>query len=623
MSSAIMGITKKTGESRPFDRISHGRCTRPILRWGVGTWMAIFGSLGPGVCAPAGAGPRDDVHVTDRGTVEMHVADLPLSTVLELLSVESSRNIIASPNVSGTVTANLYGVVFEEALEAILIANGAGYRTVGNFIFVYTNEELAEMAAAADPFVTQVFGLNYISAADAEVYVKPLIGDEGSISKSPKPAEGLESDAGKAGGHADAGQDFIVITTRSKRLKEVERVLARIDVRPRQVLIEATILRAELTDDNALGIDFTLVGGVDLESLGATSNGITDLTLGLLPQERFEKFNATATTNLTDSVPSGGITIGIIKDKVGVFLRALEEVTDTVVLANPKVLALNKQKGQVIVGRRDGFLTTTVTETQAIQTVDFLETGTQLIFRPFIGDDGRVRVELHPEDSVGFVNAQGLPSEQTTEVTTNVLIRDGETILIGGLFREVTTDARTQVPGLGNLPGIGPLFRSRSDATTREEVIILLTIHIVKDEATYAAASLEQFENIERMRVGVRQGLMWHGRERIAQRHYHKALEAFNAGDRDKALYHVNMALHTNGRLLPAIEFKEKLVGHRAWDDDGASSRTFLHQLIMRKRGYDDPLLGRPGLSVPAADEPKESAGEPTSAVGGGSEGPS
>lgn len=203
----------------------------------------------------------------------------------------------------------------------------------------------------------------------------------------------------------------------------------------------------------------------------------------------------------------------------------MEEVTDTTVLANPKILALNKQKGQVIVGRRDGFMTTTVTETQAIQTVEFLETGTQLVFRPFIGDDDFVRVELHPEDSVGFVNAQGLPSEQTTEVTTNVIVRNGETILIGGLFREVTTDARSQIPWLGNLPGIGALFRSNSDSTSREEVIILLTIHIVKDREAYAAASREQYEDIERMRVGIRQGLMWHGRERVAQAQYRKALD--------------------------------------------------------------------------------------------------
>ncbi len=567
-------------------------------------------SLGPLTPTAQGAvvGPPPEVRVTERGTFELLVSELPLSTVLRMLSVESHRNIIASPNVTGKVTANLYDVTFEEALDAVLVANGAGYRSVGNFIYIYTNEELSAMALAAQPLITRVFPLNYITAADAESYIKPLLGDDGTVATSPPAELGLSSDAEKAGGNTSAAQDFIVVRARRNEIEEVERILFQIDVCPRQVLIEATILRAQLTDDNALGIDFSLMGGVDLATLGAASNGLTDVALGLLPQERFERFNAIATTGFTSDVPGGGMSIGIIKDKVAVFLRALEAITDTVVLANPKILALNKQKAQIIVGRRDGYLTTTVTETQAIQTVDFLETGTQLVLRPFIGDDGRIRVELHPEDSVGFVSAQGLPSEQTTEVTTNVIVRDGETILIGGLFREVTTDARKQVPGLGNLPIIGPLFRSRSDATTREEVIILLTIKIVKDADAYAAASREQYEAVERMRVGVRQGLMWHGRERISQTQYRKAVEAFTAGEKDKALYHVNMALHANGRMVPAIELKEIIVGERAWDEDGTGGRGFLHHLISQERGYSRPFPGRPPRGLDTPREPEDSA---------------
>ena len=163
------------------------------------------------------------------------------------------------------------------------------------------------------------------------------------------------------------------------------------------------------------------------------------------------------------ALPGGGFTFGIIKDQIGVFIRALEAITDTEVLANPKLLALNKQVAQVIIGRRDGYLTTTFTETLAIQTVEFLETGTVLSFRPFIGEDDVVRMEIHPKDSTGGLTQANLPFEQTTEVTTNILVRDGHTILIGGLFREVTTATRGQVPGLGNIPFAGALFRSERD----------------------------------------------------------------------------------------------------------------------------------------------------------------
>jgi len=589
-------------------------------RWAVQSWTSLMVAAGMH-CAAAGALAQDggvaaplpdgqpEVTVTEGGRVELHVAEMPLSTVLQLLSLKGRRNIIASPEVQGTVTANLYDVSFEEALEAVLHANAAAYRKIGNFIYVYTLAELGKMAAAdLEPPQTRVFRLSYLTADDAKSYLTPLLADDEFVAVSPKPVIGIDSDKVNAGGNTDAAGDFVVVTARPQTLSEVEKILRELDVRPQQVLVEATILRAELQDDNALGVDFSIVGGVDLQEMGAVSNGLTDVTLGTLPDARYENFNAIASTDVTDSLPEGGLTIGIIKDNVAVFLHALEEVTDTTVLANPKVLALNKQRGQVIVGRRDGFLTTTVTETQAIQTVEFLETGTQLIFRPFIGEDGFVRMELHPEDSVGFVNAQGLPSEQTTEVTTNVIVRDGETILIGGLFREVTTDARSQVPGLGSLPLLGPLFRANDEKSGREEVIILLTVHVVKDHARYASASSELFENIERIRVGMRQGLMWHGRERLAQAHYRKAWEAFDAGDTDKALWHADLALHNSGRMLPAVELKERILRQRAWDDDASGGRNFLHRLIARDRGDLHPPFDRPARALEdAASSPNNS----------------
>jgi type IV pilus assembly protein PilQ len=545
----------------------------------------VFGLFGAGVpeVSAEDNGPVVSVSATDE--VELHVEDLSLSEVLRMLSMDGRRNIIASPKVKGTVTANLYGVPFDEALQAVLASVGAGYRVSGKFFYVYTNEELAEMAGKNQSSSTRVFRLNYVSAADANTYLAPLLGEAGTISVSPAPPTGLSSDRGATGGNANASQDFIIVTAPFAIMAEIERILREIDVRPAQVLIEATILRAELNDENALGIDFTVVGGVDLEGLGAASTGVTDLTLGQLPQERFELFNSNVNTGFTQNVPEGGLQIGIIKDNVALFLRALEQITDTTVLANPKILTLNKQQGYVIVGRRDGYLTTTVTETQAIQSVEFLETGTQLVFRPFVGNDGFIRVELHPEDSVGFVNAQGLPSKQTTEVTTNVILRDGETILIGGLFREVTTETKKQVPGLGAIPGVGTLFRSKSDSAKREEVIILLTIHQVKDHAAYAQASRDQGNNAETLRIGTRNGLMWHGRQRVAERHIRKAAEARAEGDTRRALWHVNFALYNDSRSLNALELKNSLLEQQDWQDLGAAGgRTFLHQIISQER---------------------------------------
>ena len=148
--------------------------------------------------------------MTDLGRVEMHVADLPLSTALQLLSIRSQRNIIASPNVQGAVTANLYDATFHEALTAILIANDAAYQEVGNFIYVYTRDEMAQIEAAkADKDVTRVFALNYISAANARSYIEPLVGEGGTIAVSPAPDAGLKSSPEDAGGNSYASGELL------------------------------------------------------------------------------------------------------------------------------------------------------------------------------------------------------------------------------------------------------------------------------------------------------------------------------------------------------------------------------------------------------------------------------
>ena len=583
---------------------------RRILVWAVIAVAApAVGAAAQDASDPPYLSNQDSIRMSDEKLEHFHVADMPLSSALRMLSVQSRRNIVASPGVKGTVTANFFNVTLEEALRAILISNDADYLERNGFIYVYTNEELTEIAAQQAPLDVRVFTLNYIKAADAATAIEPLLSPQGTITRSPDSQAGLEGGGKSAGGDDLAGNEFLVVYDYPAHLERLRRVLAQLDVRPQQVLIEATILRARLTDDNALGVDFTLVSGVDLELLNSRSIGVQNIVLGELPQDRFERFNSSIVTDFIDNLPDGGMKVGIIKDHVAFFIQALEEITDTSVLANPKVLTLNKQVGNVIVGRRDGYITTTVTETQAVQKVEFLETGTQLTFRPFIGTDGYVRVELHPEDSVGGLTPAQLPFEQTTEVTTNVIVRDGHTILIGGLFREVSAENRSQVPLLGDIPGVGNLFRSRSDELDREEVIILLTVHIVKDDQAYADQSMEQYHKLERARVGLRKGMMWHGRERLAQSFYRKALEYHELGDLDRARWHVQMALHNYPRFLQAIKLKDEIEQARDWEDDATISREFIFDLIRREQGLTGSVFDRPEPSFET--EPEAVSEEP------------
>ncbi len=563
--------------------------------------------------APADTDDSSQVKLNDTGLLDVHVRDMEIATLLELLSDQARANIVASTNVTGRVSASLYAVTLEQALTAILTANRYAFRIAGSTVFVGTQEEIA---ALRPPPVTRVFRLRYLPPPEAAKAVRAVLGDAAAVVEGGGSSSGAAS-AGSTGGKLSemtgAGGDYLIVTGQPEELAAAEKLLAQLDQRPRQVLIEATVLRATLNESNQFGVDFAMLGGVDFQNVSSTSNASADLATGALPPDELQNTTFNVNTRFAGNITGGGFTFGLIKDSIAGFIRALEAVTDVTVVANPKIVALNKQEGEVIVGRRDGYLTTTVTETAAIQTVEFLETGTQIRFRPLINDDGTVRLAVHPKDSSGGLTAANLPFEETTEAQADILVQDGETILIGGLFRERTVGSKSQIPLLGNIPAAGLLFGSRTDQTIREEVILLLTVHIIKESKAERDQFRSLIEDVERIRIGSRRGLLETGRERLAQAYYQEAVRRLEGGDREGALLHVRMALNNQPRHVPALKLKERLLGERLWDDEGTRTRTLILDLIGRERMTGDtppPAFGRPDVaSMPTtapADEPAE-----------------
>ena len=547
-----------------------------------------------------------DVAVSkDSGTVEIHVNDANLVEVLRMLSMQSNTNILPSKEVRGTITANLYDVTIKEALDAILQANGYGYREKGNVIYVMSAKEIAEETKNSHKLVTHVFHLYYTPAINAQTMIKPVLSSEGQVAVTTAALSGIDSSSKDTGGNTHAVEDMMVVTDYQENLDRIEKILKDIDKRPQQILVEATILRAGLSEDNALGIDFTLLGGVNFNALTSAGSSTGEALSGAIVNNPTASklanngMNA-AGTGFTNGVPKGGLRAGVITNNVAVFLSALEEVTNTVVMANPKILMLNKQKGEVKVARQDPFRGKTTTSQSGIvtQDVDFLETGTLLIIRPYIGDDGYIRMEVHPEDSTPLPSraADLPPTKLTTESTTNIMVKDGNTVVIGGLFRETTQTSRSQVPGIGNIPWLGNLFRNQKDSTQREEVIILLTPHLIKDDSMYGKQSEAQLKESEKMRVGVRAGMMFFGRERLAECSYEQAVAEWNKPNpnRQKVLWHLNCATNLNPTFLEAIELKQKVSGKEVTAVDNSSIRTFVRQQIL----LDPPLP--PAAVVPS-----------------------
>src|SRR5262249_40680308 len=152
------------------------------------------------------------------------------------------------------------------------------------------------------------------------------------------------------------------------------------------------------------------------------------------------------------------------------------------IMASPRMLVLNKQLAQIQLGERLGYQQSVTSFPTTYSYVQFLNTGTLLLLRPYVTTDGMVRMEIHPERSDGRILPNGLPTASVSELTTNVMVPDGATIVIGGLMENEEETDEAGVLGLSRMPLIGPLFRDRTTNTTKRELIVLLTPRIVRRE---------------------------------------------------------------------------------------------------------------------------------------------
>jgi type II secretory pathway component GspD/PulD (secretin) len=266
------------------------------------------------------------------------------------------------------------------------------------------------------------------------------------------------------------------------------------------------------------------------------------------------------------SVGGNGLRVGVTSGDFVAFITALERVTDTTILANPKILAVNKQLGIVYIGTKIGYTSqTTQTQTSTTQQVEFLETGTRLAFRPYIGDDGYIRMDIQPKDSSGTLKANNIPDEQSTELATNIMVKDGQTIVIGGLFRDVIVTSRSQIPLLGDLPLIGALFRKTTDTVQRQEVIVMLTPHIIDEPKE--TQSDARIDDVRRKRFGAKNELQWAGKARLAEDRYIMAAKYYLEGDTETAMEALNYVLELRPSYLEAIRLKERIIAETRPDE--------------------------------------------------------
>ncbi len=525
----------------------------------------------------AGEFRTDGVYYDDNMTVELHVQDEELTNVLQMLSLQSERNIVASNEVSARVTANLYGVTFHEALDAILHVNGYGYIEKGNFIYVYPAETLLTIEQATRQIEGHVFHLNFLNAVDAADFVTPLLSESGNIKSNGKVAAWTDPTSPN-GNEEFASQSTLIVYDYPENIDSIGRMLEELDTRPAQILVEATIVQTALNEANAFGVDFSIIADFDYADFATPLGAVDALLKGTDGSGRVPADGGASSMVSTAGGTSGPGTFkaGIVSNDVSVFLRMLNEITSTTIISNPKVVTLNRQPGRVLVGRKVGYLQTTSTQTSSTQSVEFLDTGTQLNFRPFVTGNGIIRMELKPQVSEAVLRtstdatgaAVTIPDEVTNELTANVMVPDGHTIVLGGLFRESTTATRRQVPVLGDIPILGSAFRGHDDDIQRQEIIFLITPSIISDQVL-VDQGLRAEDAVRRVRAGAREGTLPFSQTRQAAQLLVEAEQLAAEGKTSRALHKVRRALYLVPANTQAIELREQLVNkNENWPTD-------------------------------------------------------
>ena len=415
--------------------------------------------------------PMPKVTVTgDR--VSLNLEDEELSSVLRLLSEAKRISIVSGPDVTGTVSINLYDAPFEEALSAILGVAGFSHYRIGEIIYVTTEEQRLEMPVGSNNLELRPIPIQFAVPQELLTAI-----------------EGFLSPAGTA---VLGNNKTIIVEDTPANVSRIERLVHSLDKLPLQVLIQAQILNVSRDDNMNVGIGF--------DTLPLTQYGVEVLSNGFANPFPPQPDPLTGEIPQTPLPTTRGLIAGTLQSDSRFFIEALETATDVEVLASPQVLALDGQIARIQVGDRLGFRVTTTTETASLESVEFLDVGTVLEVTPQISENGMIQMEIAPKVSSGTISTEGLPTESTTELNTSMIVENGQTVLIGGLLNATRQRVRAQIPILGDIPILGKLFGRNTIIDDESEVVVLITPRIVGPKVS-AEAKIAVDATQERIRL--------------------------------------------------------------------------------------------------------------------------
>ena len=365
--------------------------------------------------------------------IELSFVETPIAQAFEMLSTLGDVSIVLRSDVSGKVSAQLYERSLDGAIRTVADAAGYAVEKSGDAYYVMDKDEVGK-EAIGDMIDVRSFKVQYIDPNKAVKLLEKYLSRYGSVAA-------LEE------------RKMIVVSDRPEFISRIERVLQEVDTEPRQILIEAEILEVSLTDDETYGVDWSASA----------------------------KNNSSYGTNGLSQIGSTGFFMEYLTSDLDIFLKALSENDRVRTLSTPKLLVLEDQDAEVVIGDRIGFKVTTTIDSVTTESVEFIESGVILRVKAAVDNSDRIMLSVHPEVSSGTVN-DGIPSVSTTEVTTQLIADNGQPVFIGGLIKNTKTESESGVPGLRSIPVVGALFSQTQERFAKTETIVVIRPYLVDGE---------------------------------------------------------------------------------------------------------------------------------------------
>jgi type IV pilus assembly protein PilQ len=428
--------------------------------------------------------------------VTFNFQDIPVRSALQLIADVSKLNLVASDTVGGSVTLRLDNVPWDQALDVILRAKSLDKRRNGNVIWVAPQTELAKYeqdvadaklkAQDTAELVTDYVPISYGKAKDiATLLTTGSMQGTGGGGSSSNSARGFLSTRGSVS--FDERTNTLLLNDTPDKIKQIRDVIAVLDKPVQQVLIESRIVVATDDFERDLGAKFGISGkhtnpGGTAVSIGSTTNGIGTATGG---------FNVSLpAAPTTGGASSFGLAILGANYAVDLELSAAQTEGRTEVISSPRVITANQQEAVIRQGQEIGYVTFQNSAGSApgsgTATVQFKDAVLELKVTPTITADNRVylMINVKKDALAGYTDAPGsgkIPNIDTREINTSVLVDNGQTVVLGGIYEVNKSNTVSKVPGLGDIPGIGILFRSTSRSDTKAELLIFVTPRILSD----------------------------------------------------------------------------------------------------------------------------------------------